>query len=461
MGILRWLHLSDIHFQGNEKYETRKMRDKLIDKLKEIVSEKNINMIFITGDLVYQGSNYDNLLKDFIKKIASTVEVSIDDLYMIPGNHDLKRSQTRNFIIKGIREKDTSLESETIDDLLKGFDKYNLFYKELKNKDCDYIYSIINREKINIMLMNTALAAGTDDDNEKLIIEKEQFYDTIKNLKDKEDCVNIVLGHHPISYFTPSDQSKIFNNFSDYNIDLYLCGHEHKGGYKYDLPDERTIESYKCGGGMVDNYATVTFVIADLNVNKKTGKLTYYKWLEEEECWSKGGVKGRRAISGEIDLILDRFKNHDCESYMEIDINEDEFRRFIMQFHEKLEKENLEDVNIDPKDVFDKFRNMKCNKSIFKQYDSFCRYFQVINEIMNSSLLSQIEKESIPNVVISEYNKLISNLSNGNEIIERIVENIFKEYSNSLQYSNTKLKIYFKILVYWSIYECDIFNDEL
>ena len=42
-----------------------------------------------------------------------------------------------------------------------------------------------------------------------------------------------------------------------------------------------------------------------------------------------------------------------------------------------------------------------------------------------------------------------------------IVDNIFHEYKNEFQYSNTTLKTYFKILVYWSIYECDIFNEKI
>ena len=132
-----------------------------------------------------------------------------------------------------------------------------------------------------------------------------------------------------------------------------------------------------------------------------------------------------------------------------------------MNFHEKISKTYINDLNIDPKDVFEKFVNMKCNKSVEKQYNSFSRYFQVIDEIIGSSLLSQIEKESIPNIVISEYNKIVGRVSSGNEIIEGIVQRILDEYSEFFPYSNATLKTYFKILVYWSIYECDIFNDEL
>ena len=461
MDTLRWLHLSDIHFKGNEEYATRRMRDMLIEKLKDISSEKPINMIFITGDLAYQGSSYEKELNNFIEEILSITHVSISNLYMIPGNHDLKRSQTRKYIIQGARENAGTLERETVKCLEKEFNQYNGFYKKIKREDNFHIYSIENRENVNIVLLNTALTAGTENDEGNLIIDKEHFFQTIKELKDKEECVNIVLGHHPISCFKTDNQKILINNFIDYNVDLYLCGHMHKGGYTFDLSGQRNIPSYQCGGGMVDDYATVTFIIGDLDLKDKSGDLIYYKWLQSEECWTQGGAEGRRAITGKIELVLDRFKDTGEESFTEIDVNEDEFRRFMMEFHEQLKKRSIKSVNLDPKDVFDKFRNMKCNKSIPKQYASFCRYFQVIDEIIDSSLLSQIEKESIPNIVISEYNKLIGEMTNGDVIIEGIVENIFNEYSKSFRYSNTILKTYFKILVYWSIYECDIFNDEL
>lgn len=80
---------------------------------------------------------------------------------------------------------------------------------------------------------------------------------------------------------------------------------------------------------------------------------------------------------------------------------------------------------------------------------------------MESTLLTIIERESIPNIVISEYNKVLGKASNGSEIIEKIVDNIFNEYKDEFRYSNTRLKNYFKILVYWSIYECDIFNEKI
>lgn len=460
MKTLRWLHLSDIHFKGYEQYETKRMRDALIVKLKEVAEEKPFDIAFITGDLAYQGSNYNKSLEKFIDDILLSTKVSTDNLFLVPGNHDLKRTQTRTLLLEGLRKVGVKFENDSLKTLDNGFNQFKKFYKKLKNEDWDFQYKIVSKDGINIILLNTALTAGTDSDEGNLILHKDKYYEIIRELKDQDNSVNIVLGHHPISCFKITDQRTIQNSFEDFNIDMYLCGHIHKAGYDYDLNTGRLIPTYKCGSAMVDDYATVTFVIGDMDLEEKKGTITYYKWLIQEECWNIGGADGRKAISGTMDYGLERFMKED-NSILDVDINEDEFRRFMMEFHDKIAKEGEGDSNIDPKDVFDKFQNMKCNKSVEKQYHSFCCYFQIIDEIMESSLLLTIEKESIPNIIISEYNKLTGNLTNGNEIIEGIIGNMMKEFANSFKYSNTRLKTYFKILVLWSIYECDIFNDKM
>lgn len=188
--------------------------------------------------------------------------------------------------------------------------------------------------------------------------------------------------------------------------------------------------------------------------------ITYYKWVTDSECWIIGGADGRKAAEGKAEIVLNRFSEEEQESCA-TEIDENEFRRFMMKFHDRIAQITVGDININPRDVFDKFVNMKCNQSVSKQYGSFCRYFPIIDEIMDSSLLSQIEKESIPNIVITEYNKLVGKLHNGSEIIEGIIQSILDQFADSFSYSNTTLRLYFKILIYWSIYECDIFNEVL
>ena len=112
MDTLRWIHLSDIHFSGNEEYATRRMRDTILDKIGEISQGKHFDMAFITGDLAYQGEGYDTNLKKFIETLVEVLGISSNELFVIPGNHDLGRSQLRTLIIEGTRKEDFKFEKK-------------------------------------------------------------------------------------------------------------------------------------------------------------------------------------------------------------------------------------------------------------------------------------------------------------------------------------------------------------
>ncbi len=459
---MRWLHLSDVHFRENKKYNTQKMRDMLINKLKELVHGNNIDIIFVTGDLVFQAAKYDKELITFLDGILSVTGVDKDNMFIIPGNHDLSRSQKRTLMLNGLRGDTSSIiEKDTVDELLKSFKAYNGFYKKYKGKEPKKIYELIRCKGVNILLMNTAITAGTDKDDSNLKIINEEFYSEIKELKEDENSVNFAIGHHPITCFNAESQKILKHNFIDFNIDIYLCGHIHKEGYEYDINDGRRIEVYKCGAGMVDDYAKGSFLIGDIDFNNKQGLLEYFAWNQDTESWDVGTGIGRRVREGKQDIVLERFQNIiDPENTNVTDIDENEFRKFIMSLHETINVKGVNDININPKDIYEKFNNMKCNATVEKQFKKLSKYFPIINSIMDSSLLNQIEKESIPNIIICEYNRIMDLYSNGNQILEAIVLAMLNEYKGYFFYSVSTLRTYFKILVYWSIYECDIFNDK-
>ena len=69
MDTLRWLHLSDVHFSDGESYEIKRMRDSIIDKMKEVFEKNKVDFVVLSGDLAYQGGGYDANLKKFIEII--------------------------------------------------------------------------------------------------------------------------------------------------------------------------------------------------------------------------------------------------------------------------------------------------------------------------------------------------------------------------------------------------------
>jgi len=72
---MKILHITDYHFLTTGSNLLR--QDKIINSIiEELQKEKNINFLFFTGDLVYQGSNSDNFKKasdSSIEKIISAI----------------------------------------------------------------------------------------------------------------------------------------------------------------------------------------------------------------------------------------------------------------------------------------------------------------------------------------------------------------------------------------------------
>ena len=91
---LKILHLSDFHFKtGNVSQDI--VLSSLSKKIEEICkTEIKPNLLIITGDIAYSGMKQEYILaKEFINKIAVFCEIEIDNIFIIPGNHDVDRSK--------------------------------------------------------------------------------------------------------------------------------------------------------------------------------------------------------------------------------------------------------------------------------------------------------------------------------------------------------------------------------
>ena len=92
---LKFLHLSDIHFRNKLKnYDfDSELRGELENDLDRIISEfKEINGILITGDLVFSGKEEEyKEIRNWIEKIAHKIHCSFENIWLVPGNHDIDR----------------------------------------------------------------------------------------------------------------------------------------------------------------------------------------------------------------------------------------------------------------------------------------------------------------------------------------------------------------------------------
>ncbi len=459
---LNWVHLSDIHFNFLN-YDTEKMRDQLIAYAQQLANETKYDVIFITGDICYKGADYAGT-SQFMENVAGAFKVSKKNIFMVPGNHDLVRSQLRQTIIAGLKDGEASenfnrIDSEVMGHLLRGQEIFFNFYREFFGEDYpnSSLHFIKEYDLFNVIYMNTCIAAGVDHEEGALVVGQLQLYRTLKKLED-DTKLNIAIGHHGLDCFNSIEQSRIEHDFVDCNVDIYLCGHIHKPKYAFPSDDRRTVPIFNCGSLMVDGYSGSCFITGCFDLESKTGDIYYHAWSTDNAKWFQDSNVGRRLVNGRLNFNLERLQSAEPTAPV---IDEDELKQFIVDFHSFIARKKKVELKFIKKDIAEKFVNMKCNEAIKTQYDKNSIYFPVINEIMQSASYLDFEKRMvIPNVIIEEYNLVYDSSSTGTQIIEKMVNSLYGQYQNQISYSKSKLKGYMKLLIYWCIHECDIFNDK-
>lgn len=228
--MFRWIQISDLHFSNSSNYQTNILKTKLLDVIEKNKNANGVyNALFLTGDYRFAKNDKGNPNKivKYIKDIVSKAGIDNNSIYCVPGNHDLDRSPIRTALIASSQKYDenTGVFEETI---LKHLKSDFSFFAEIEKELChtnSNFPKCIKIKDCNIVLLNTAITAGKDDERGTLIIGKNDINkvlgDTDKNKP------TIVLGHHGMSFWDREEAKEIGNIFFDHKVGLYLCGHEH------------------------------------------------------------------------------------------------------------------------------------------------------------------------------------------------------------------------------------------
>ena len=97
MSTLTWLHLSDWHWREADGYDANvvmgKLLDDLADRARFAPEIAKINLILVTGDIAFAGCSDDYALaRRFLKRLRQVTRVRKNQLFMVPGNHDVRWS---------------------------------------------------------------------------------------------------------------------------------------------------------------------------------------------------------------------------------------------------------------------------------------------------------------------------------------------------------------------------------
>lgn len=472
---LRFLHLTDIHFH-HENYNTVKMRDELIKYIAKLKIESDFSFLLLTGDIANKGGAYNNQVKEFLNAIVETMDITKSEIHLIPGNHDITRSEIRTMVIDSIlrdsspSERLDKIEEDTYQTLIDAQSNFFTFYKEFLGEEypTEDLHFVKGSNNYNILSINTCIISDRSGEEGKLLIGRKRFYKSIQDLSSKSDekSLNIAIGHHTLECINHGERRTMQANFDDAGIDLYVSGHVHDPSHNITVnTSHNPFVELVSGAVFSDSYAVPGFVVVDINMDNGNAEATYHIWNTSDDFWSVNNQVSRRTRNGKLDFKLERLsKGKEDGGHLlkdTEDIDENEFKQFIIDFHEKLNFEGPTRSSLDNKIELDnKFYSMNCGPTFQKRFERFSRYFGTINSIMDSTAyVSADKKDLIADIIIDKYLEIHNTYDNGDEIFKCIVDQIILENENLLPYSKLQAQNYVRILTAWSIFECDIFNE--
>ena len=211
---IRFLHLSDLHFRDDQRWERRKSLEALIRHAKqEQDAGRPPNFIFCTGDVAQSGQpgEFDQAQKFFEKLTDELGLERSEGLFVVPGNHDVDRRQ----IGPGGILADNLQNSEQVDEVLRNAPSMDLLGGRLQ-AFYDFTGDVLGtarawrrsrpwrvdeRElaggvRVAVLQLNSAWVSGPHDEEKKLLIGQEQLRDALEASAD--NFLRFALVHHPL-----------------------------------------------------------------------------------------------------------------------------------------------------------------------------------------------------------------------------------------------------------------------
>ena len=287
--IFSWLHLSDIHFQPVvDTFNDARIRESLPDYLKAL--NLQCDTLILSGDYRYAPKKTQTSPEDvvnYVRSITSLLHVNDSRVVIVPGNHDLDRSKTREYQIAGIRGEYKSgtgtIDAGVIDDLKKDFDFYNAigesFPKALQVNGTNP-HNIVDMGICRLLLINTAIVAGRDDDENHIIIGSKYLTELLDKAGNQKPI--IAVGHHGFNMYENTERKEVSRYFDTKGVRLYLCGHEHDNGTSQfgDAGKQVNVGCMKQG----DDQIIAGFSVGNLY---DTGdvEIQMHKWDRDNKAW--------------------------------------------------------------------------------------------------------------------------------------------------------------------------------
>ena len=310
----RWLHLSDFHFEGLQRWHRRKTLNALLKYAENLRKEDKVpNFVFITGDIANRGKHKDyDQAERFFLKLAEALELDHRNrFFFVPGNHDVDRSaigSADRYILNALQDQnaieDVLNDSEAMDLLgrrLEGFYAFTeRFLGPARAWRRDKPWRVEERQvgdlRIALILLNSAWASGENDDADGLLIGEAQAREALTEAADAH--VRIALVHHPVADLRDFDREVFEQLLISAGVHFVLRGHLHRNDTtKIESPDGSVFQ-LAAGATYVDGSYPKRFLNTQVDPLNGKAHVQYWRLGDSGDFWAPDTMTYAHAENG-------------------------------------------------------------------------------------------------------------------------------------------------------------------
>jgi predicted MPP superfamily phosphohydrolase len=248
---MRLLHLSDIHFREPDCLDPptdpeRAYRTRLLNDLVSLCRERAVDAILVGGDIAYKAHPAEfKVATEWLKRVADQTGCPHDRIYVVPGNHDVDRAICRSSMSianaqgaiarEHLHRKESTLRAQLKDGeagvaLFKPLAAYNAFASPfgcyISPGKPYWTYTLDDLGggvTLRLHGLTSTLISGLEDRDDA---PGKLYLSPLQTVLDPEpDVLNLVMSHHPPSWFI--DRDEVDDAVND-RAPLQFFGHEHR-----------------------------------------------------------------------------------------------------------------------------------------------------------------------------------------------------------------------------------------
>ncbi|NJL27530.1 MAG: hypothetical protein HC897_06345 [Thermoanaerobaculia bacterium] len=223
-GTMRWLHLSDFHFERAERWDRRATLLALVKQAEQLKAEGLApDWVFIIGDVAWSGQKLEYQQAElFFRELAEKLGLDpAKDFFLVPGNHDVDRSaigRGEEILLAGLQDEETVEEvfrdGRQMDLLSRRLEHFYAFTERLLGparawrpaRPWRVDVREVGTAQVAILQLNSAWASGPKDETQRVLVGEYQLREALEEAS--EALLRIALVHHPMADLRAFDASK-------------------------------------------------------------------------------------------------------------------------------------------------------------------------------------------------------------------------------------------------------------